>query len=368
MGQMLERPAPWPTREPAHQDTVSSRLLLPLVVLAIGTLVLWRSGVGKVPHLIDFERFARLWPHSELLPLQGYIARQALGQALYSALDWAGTGHFLWLHVAALAASATALSWWLLRRLGSQRGVIAICLLALSPVTTVLMTWVGMYDAFSVLVWVALVMSLRRNSLAQGLVAVLGGLQNFEQFAVSVVLLALLPSASRSLGLRVRPAALAIGALLGKGALEVYLHSAGAVDGSRLGFLADDSMRAGILTSFAVTAPLVLWSALGGLWVPVLRHLPATWSAAGTGQRWRLAVVAAVVLAVGVLWADHTRVMALGSFPLVVLLCMHLAGREDDVRSWLRTPDTWLIVAAPSVVIWQSDLLPVGLQLSAWGR
>lgn len=309
-----------------------------------------------------FEGIARSWPLTPLPPEQAYVLRQALGQALYSALGWASTGRFLALHLAALLVSGLVLAGWLLRRLGVQRGAIAVCLLVASPITAVLLEWIGMYDAFSVFVWVLLLLTLGRHPLLQAGVAILGGIQNFEQFAVSIVLLALLPELTRGQGMRARPVALAIGAILGKVALELYLRSAGAASGSRASFLSDTAMQHLVLTSFALLAPVIVWTVLGGLWAPLLRRLPDVWTSAPRALRVRGLLAAALVLGIGIISADHTRVMVLISFPLVVLLCVRLALEETSVSAWLRRPDTWVLLVTPAFVIVSGNTpLPLGV-------
>lgn len=339
-----------------------------MVVAATALYVVWREGAGKVPNEGGFEGIARFWPHSRIPSDQAYVLRQALGQALYHSLGWADTRAFIVLHLAALLVSGLLLAGWLIRLLGLQRGAIAVCLLLVSPLTAVLLDWIGMYDAFSVLVWVLLFFALRHNAWLQAAVAVLGGLQNFEQFLVSVILLALLPELTKGLGLRARPVALLAGTVAGKVILEIYLRSAGAVNGSRFSFLANGSILHFVVSTFAVLAPVIVFTVLGGLWVPVLRRLPAVWSSSPRALRVRGLVAAAIVLGIGILSADHTRVMVLISFPLLVLLCIHLAKESETVTTWLRLPETWLVLLIPAFVIVSGNSpLPVGLDLATWG-
>ena len=356
--------------EPRVQPPVAGRgpalLAAVLTLIGITVLAVWRTGPDKVPNIVGFEGIARFWPLYPLEPIQAYVLRQALGQALYRALGWAGTGHYLALHLLALAVAAAGLGVWLLRRLGTQRGTVAMSLLLLSPVSAVLLEWIGMYDAFSLLVWVLLLVGLRGNALVQGAVGILGGLQNFEQFAVSVALLLLLPEAARKFQLRAHPVALLAGATVGKLALELYLRSAGAVQGTRASFLADGDMQYLMLSTFASLAPVILWSALGGLWIPVLHRLPQFWSTATLSLRYRAAAAAALVIGIGVVATDHTRVMVLVSFPLTVLLAMRLAMHEETVTGWLRRPETWLVLLAPPVIVGSSTILPLGLDLTVW--
>ena len=338
-----------------------------VAVVGVFLLVVWRSGPGKVPNVVGFEGIARFWPLYPVEPVQAYVLRQAIGQAIYRALGWVGTGHYLVLHALALAVSGALLAGWLLRRLGLQRGAIAICLLLVAPISVVLLEWVGMYDAFSVLVWVLLIYTLRGNPVLQAVVGVLGGLQNFEQFTVSIVVLALVPELLRSNGLRLRLVPLALGTVAGKIGLELYLSSAGAVSGSRASFLEDSAMQHLVLSTFALLAPVIVWSVLSGLWLPAARVLTSCWPGWSRSLRWRTVLAAAIVLGIGVIGADHTRVMALVSFPAVVLICMAFAQREVDVRTWIRRPETVLLLAIPVVVVYSGITLPLGLDLTTWG-
>ncbi len=160
---------------------------------------------------------------------------------------------------------------------------------------------------------------------------------------------------------------LALGTVLGKVGLELYLSSAGAVDGSRASFLEDSDMQRLVLSTFAILAPVIIWSVLSGLWLPVTRVLVESWPTWTRWLRWRGFLAAAIVLGIGVIGADHTRAMALVSFPAVVLYCTTLARREDDVRSWIRRPETLLVLAIPVVVVYSGITLPLGLDPATWG-
>src|SRR3569833_2998597 len=123
-----------------------------VTLLSLTILVVWRTGPGPVPNVAGFEGIARVWPFFTVPSDQAYVLREALGQALYRASGWAGAGHFIAFHAIALVVSGVVLALWMLHRLGAQRGTISTCLLLLSPLTAVLLEWIGMYDAFSVLV------------------------------------------------------------------------------------------------------------------------------------------------------------------------------------------------------------------------
>lgn len=347
---------------------VASRWVPVATLVAVSVLVLYRTGPGKVPGPEGFEMVARNWPHTPLIPEAAYLLRQGLGQALYHLTGWQGTRPFLLLHVLALSVSGLALTAWLMRRLGLQRGTIAACLLALSPVPAVLLEWIGLYDSFSVLVWVLMILALRGRPWLQLAVGFLGGLQNFEQFVASVVVLALLPEVGRPFGLRARPVALVAGAVAGKVVLEAYLRMEGASSGSRAAFLSNPDLLHFVLTTFAALAPILVYTALGPLWVPVLRHLPAAWADAPRSLRVRGVLAALVLLGLCVISADHTRVLVLVSFPLVVVLAMRLAAPYASVRQWLGTWEAWaVLVIPPFVIVSGGSPLPLGVDLATWG-
>jgi len=111
-------------------------------------------------------------------------------------------------------------------------------IVALAPVTAVLLLLIGMYDAFAILAWVVVLVTIGRRPGWQLAAGVLAGFQDFEQMTVGLLMVALLPGLARAAGLRPRVAYLLGGTVAGKFALEVYLHAVGAGPGSRLSYLA----------------------------------------------------------------------------------------------------------------------------------
>lgn len=329
--------------------------------------VLWRTGPGKVPYLGMFEAVARDWPRSALPPDGGYILREPIGQLIYRVLPVHSLDAFLQLHLAALVVAAALLSGWLCRRLGRDGGLVATMVVALAPVTAVLLLWIGMYDAFSVLVWVLLLMSLGRRAGWQLAAGVLAGIQNFEQVAVGLVLLALVPQLARAVGLRPRIGYLLGGAVLGKLALELYLRGVGAGSGSRLSWLAHWDMVSRLLGATGSQFPLLLWSALAGLWGFALKALYDSWGGWSRAERAGLPLAAVLWFATSALSADHTRVLAMTSFPLVALGAMAIATRWPDPRTLLRLPQTWILVLAPPMVVLDYTLVPMGIKPGTWG-
>ena len=338
-----------------------------LALTALSLWVLWRTGPSKVPFLEGFEKFAREWPDAEALPREAYVLRNFLGPLLYQGVPDPSPTRFLALHVVATALTAALLGAWLLRRLGSRTGPTAIALLLLSPVTALLLLWIGIYDAFGVLVWVLLLMSLAGRPWLQVLAGALAGAQNLEQVGVGIVLLALVPELQRAAGLRARPVALLAGAVLGRVLLEAYLRSAGAPSGSRLTFLSDPELLQNVTKTFAVMAPVVLFSVLGGLWGFALTHLRDHAAGWARSLQLRVALVLALALGFSFLAADHTRVLLLITFPLLVCGVLALAPRIGDLRALARRPEAWLLVLVPPVLVQDDNLLRIGIKLGTWG-
>lgn len=341
------------------------------VLAAVLVVVVWKTGPGKVPNVENFELIARTWPTPDP-PQGGYVLRSALGQLLYAASPLQSTMYFLLLHMAATAAAGLLLAVWLVRHCGFHRGTTAVVLMLLSPVTSVLLLWIGMYDAFSTLVWVLLLPTLAVRGRArlplQAGAGLLCGLQNFEQALVGLVVLALLPELPRAARLRLVLPALVGGLFAGKLVLEQYLGAVGAPSGSRLQFLLDDpTMLRNAFITFALTAPLVVFSMLGGLWAYLLPELAARWPVTSVSLRIRLALAAGGWLGAGVLGLDHSRVLAMIAFPAVVMLTILLADRFRDVVTLVRSPVTWFVLLVPPVVVFDRVTLGIGLKSGLWG-
>jgi len=334
---------------------------------AVCLWVVWRTGPGKVRALDLAEATARGWPTVAVPADSQYILREPLGQLLYRLLPVHGTTIFLGLHALCLLASGVVLVGWLCRRLGGTSGLLAAMIVALAPVSAVLLLWIGMYDAFAILAWVVVLVTLGRRPGWQLAAGVLAGFQDFEQMTVGLLMVALLPDWPRAAGLRPRVAYLLGGTVAGKFALEVYLHAVGAGPGSRLSYLARGDVFSGLLGSAAADAPLLVWSALAGLWGFALKALYDSWGGWPRHQRAGLVLAVGLWFGAGALGWEHTRVLALTSFPLVVMGAMAIATRWPDLRVLARLPQTWLLVLAPPVVLVDYTTVHMGIKPGTWG-
>lgn len=357
---------------PASPDpgtTRRDRSTLAVLTAFVGVCVwvLWRTGPSKVPLVESFELIARGWPTIPSSPDTAYVLRVPLGQIIYGVLPQQGTGTFLALHLACLLGTGLLLLVWLCRRLGARTGLVAGGIVVLSPITAVLLLWIGMYDAFSVLTWVLLLMTLNRRGPWQFAAAFLAGVQNFEQVLVGLLMLLLVPRLPARMGFRPQALWLLAGAVAGRIALELYLASVGAAPGGRATFLSDWDTFSHVLGTTAANGPLIVWSALAGLWGFAIAALVATW--AGWSRREKLQLVLAVggwFLACAIT-ADHTRVLALTSFPLVVIGAMAIADAHRDLRALLRLPQTWVLLLAMPLVVFDYVTLPMGIKPDLWG-
>jgi hypothetical protein len=334
--------------------------------LAVCVWVLWRTGPGKIPNVEIFETIARGWPTIPMGPTTAYVLRVPLGQIAYHLLPREGTGTFLALHLACLVGTGALLLAWMCSRLGARAGLVAGGIVTLAPVTAVLLLWIGMYDAFSVLTWVVLLVTLSRRGHWQFAAAALAGFQDFEQVVVGLFMLLLVPRLSRQVGLRPRGAWLLPGVVVGKVVLELYLKHVGATPGSRLSFLSDLGVLEHLVGTTASNGPLVLWSALGGLWGFALTALVQLWSRWSVREKVQLALAFGGWLFSSAITADHSRVLAITAFPLIVLGAMAIADRWRDLGELARLPQTWLMVLAPPLIVFDSITLPMGVKLHLW--
>ena len=356
---------------PAAEALRTSRRRTALVAFgvfaAVGAWVLWRTGPAPVGQLDFFEHSAATWPHTVLAPESQYVLRVPWGQLAYRLLPAHSITTYLALQLGCLALSGVLLGAWLCRRLGMRPGLIAATVIALAPVSAVLLLTIGLYDAFSLLTWILLLIALGKSGhwqLGAGLIA---GIGDFEQITVGVVMVLLIPALPRAAGLRPRGRALIAGLVLGRVTLEAYLHGVGVGSGSRLSYVAHWHVLSYLLGSTLGNGPLIVWSALAGLWGFALTALLRSWGAWPTGARRNLVIAVLIWAGACALSADHTRVLALTSFPLVVMGAMVIALRYPHWRILARMPQTWMLVLAPPVVIGGWDTITMGIKPGIWG-
>ncbi len=334
------------------------------IVFAVAAWVLWRTSPREVPNLHGFATVAGDWPSATIDPGFAYTLRVPLGQMVYRVLPSQNETVFLILHLACLLLVAVLLAVWLFRRVGAHQGMLAGCILLLAPITPVLLLWVGMYDAFSMLAWTLVLMSFNRGHRAQFAAAALAGFQNFEQSVVGIVVLLLIPALWRGARWAPRVVPLLAGLAAGKILLELVLSEAGAAPGDRFSYLLDDGKGLDLVPSAAGALPVLLWSALGGLWIFAALGLRNVWRSWEPREKVMLAAGAAIWMIGGVLAEDQTRVLALTSFPAVVAGALILASRYQDVQRFAGQPSAWILLLAPPLVLWNNNFVPLAADVA----
>lgn len=337
--------------------------------LGVAAAVAWvivRTPVGLIPYADAYVEFAKTWPDSVLSTEQEYIRSSALGQALFRLTPWDSLGAFVALHAAALGLSLLVLAWWLART--STEGLRISRILVLGPIGAVLIAWVGSYDAFTVLLTVVLVLVLAadRRVLA-AIVGILLGWQHFEQSIVVLVSLALYswlfarqrqpwePTLAGTL------VALA-GVVVGKVALVVFLAQQGfASAGGRLWWVQGDRLDV-YVDQLRATWPVLLWSLFAGSWLVLI-----AWASRSGPRRWSALVCFVPPFLACLVAEDHTRLFALTSWPVLMLIMLRWAASHDTERPGeapaggirLRHVEYLSWVALP-VIVWGANVLVFG--------
>jgi hypothetical protein len=345
--------------ERLRETLAAKQHLLPLALLVAALLwAWWRTGLGLLPNIDKHEFIAQSWPTPQIADRDGYILRSPIGLVLYQLSPFRGVLVFAALHAAALLGAYAAFAGWFLRHLGWHRGLIATTLLVLSPLTAVVMRWVGSYDAFYLLAWAAVLWTLRARWPAQLAAGLVLGVQNAEQGIVGLLLFWLLRGFVTRGEPYARPIAALAGAVLGKLLLEGYLHSAGAVSGSRATWLANWALLEPTLSSALMMLPVIAWSGLCGLWFFVPQLPRVTWTRPVV---LRLLAAAGLWLGTAIQAADHSRLLSLTLLPVVLLGIREVvATRFSSLESLWRSYAWWVLVIAPPTIVWVETIIPHG--------
>jgi hypothetical protein len=332
------------------------------ILSGVGVLVwaVYRSFPDTVPHLPTFERVSWGWPGLHVREKTAYLLSEPLGPISYRLIGYRSVHVYVAVHAVALVLAAGLLYLWFVRALGYERATIAACVVLLAPITAVELSWLGIYDTFSLLTWVLLLFAMRGRPALQFAAAVAAGFQDFEQIVVALTLLWLVLPAFRRSPVRPTFAALFAGCAVGKVVVAAWLVAAHASSGSRWSWLTNATKMSHMLGADGALAPYILWSGVAGLIGFLVQALRHSWP--GWGSRLRLRVGGAAVLwiVVQAVTDDHTRVLALTAFPVLVLGAVTVAERTTFVALW-RQPAWWLLVLTPPMVVWGHRLVVVGL-------
>jgi hypothetical protein len=331
----------------------------PWWVLAVGVLARLATlgGTGWAPNLGGFLLFASdPWGSPPIDPAGGYITGSVLGPVVADALALDGKHTFVALHLAVLALAAAATVGLVERYVGRVAASAAAIVLVASPMSNVLLSWLGQPDPWVVLGGtMAATAGLARRTpaiVALGVAGgLIGGLSSFEQAGIAVVLLAFLTIPDGDGDQRVAIAAAVAGVVLGRAGVFAFHQVSDVPFASRL-----DAARAigvGRLVRDAFAEwPALVWSMVGGGWLLVadaLRRRPA-W-------RLRAALIGIGAFAACAVASDETRVATLVLWPALLRLAVDHVGPEPPpavvrVVGWTAV----LGLAVPPVVVQSATL------------
>lgn len=301
------------------------------------------NGLWATPNLEAMSQVAR---HLGSNPFSGpnapdYVMTDVLVPVVSRIVGQSGAAAYARLHLVVLVVLWAVVAVVARSRFGYRSARNLVVLLAVSPLVTVSMQWLGQPDPLTATLGILMV--LLRPRWAVLVVAVLAGLTHPEQAvfmaAVAAVVRAVLvddvavavdaaaPASGSSLRTRWRPVGLDLaasvgGVLLGRLVTEVYFRVAGIELGRpRTAYL---DFGIGRFVDHHLQQPLgLLWTLWGPLWlvvagvicVRVLRRGVDP----GSARRWAVLATAAVLALVPVLVTlDETRVYAVITAPLLV--------------------------------------------------
>jgi hypothetical protein len=321
-----------------------------------------------VPSIDEWVRFAGdPYGDVELHPDFRYITGSPLGPLLAHLLGADTNRSYAAVHLALLVAAACTLVAVGRRAVGDRVTNVLVVALVASPLSTVLLTWLGQPDpvTFGGLTVVALASGLPRRARRIGAVVaacLLVGLASPEQGLVAVAVLGVLAWwGNRPFDREVLVVA-TITLLVGRLAVQAFLAASDAPHVSRLRYVEDNGIGY-FLQALFDELPAVVFSLFGATWllagaafVRLRRTFPNPWPVR--------AALLLLFVAVATTY-DETRVMTLVSWPALVWLLRRADEQGEDGAGGL-DPTLVAVVAVaglaiPPVVIWEGE--PV---MSAW--
>lgn len=324
-------------------DADIRRRLPPAVRLGLwGTVALGvalvRNGLWGTPNLPFFAVIAQRWGSNPFPKgLDGdYLLTNLLGPTIARVLGQTEAHSYARLHLVGLVAGLGVVVAAAYRRLGYRGAVVLTWVLAASPALSVCMQWLGQPDPWTLCLALALPLCTRRPTAFA--VAVLLGLSHPEQGAIVAMVTAALPFAgwNPSPDGRTGPATTRwqpiagwaatylLGVVTGRALTQAYLtlnHIE--VSRPRTSYLC---LGIDGFLEHHLTSPIALiYSLWGPLWLLV--GLLAWRGRRDPATRWTMAIAAAALVPV-FFTLDETRVYALTTAPLLVVLAQRIGGLE----------------------------------------
>lgn len=338
----------------------SSLHKLALVLAAVAVL---KSGIWHIPNLDTYQQLAEN-PFAVPLPWEPgshYLIWSWLGPFVAWVLGATGFTSFFLMHLGFSVMFTALFCWVTIRRLPEATARLALIVFFWLPVSTTAYFWVSLDSLTLLLMMVAL--GFPSSRAVGALAGFLLGLQHFELatvgFGALLAALVLRGSSRESLRVDVRWCLVVLaGVAAGRAALTAVFHWA------EMEVLIDRSYWVGelfvhLVDMFWKYPQLILWSTLGAGWLVLIRY----WELGRRALPFTLVFASLLVLCL--LVDDQTRVVAVASFPLILVFWLHgdeLAGLlEERFITWMTL--AWLVV--PWIWVWrgrpQTSVLTYGI-------
>ncbi|MEA3020355.1 MAG: hypothetical protein QOI47_1879 [Actinomycetota bacterium] len=327
-----------------------ARVPVAVLALACGLWIALTDRVAETPHISTWVRVARAFPHSAHLPRSGtYIESSPLGPAIAHALGADRTSSaYASLHLVIVIVCVAIAVLAVARRFGAMAGRLSVAAIFASPLSNLLLTWLGQPDPMTLAGGV-----LAAVSTSPALLFAAAAIVAFNHQEQAVVMLAGVLVVRHTVGdLRVRQGAAVIaGIVVGAIGIALFKWHFG-IEGSRFA-AAGRHGPADLLRDFGATWPVVLLASFGATWLIVVglgRHLPAR-------GRLVLGTVIAGMMVISIFTLDTTRVFSIVSMPVVIVLIGYASttvSRPALERILLVAVAAGLLY--PHVVVWEGNI------------
>lgn len=313
-----------------------------------------RAGVSIPPSFDDMYQAAVLWPRRLDDGFRAYFTDSPLGTLVFRALPWQSRSAFLWLMLLSSAVAIAGLALWVGKLAPQAQRARAARLALLAPITAVLVTWLGGYDGFTILAWLACMYAWAFGR--PWVLALAGVLLGFQHFEHGILGLAALWLTWLALGenlptrlVRFSPLWVLPGLIVGKAALMLALAAQGSASSGRASWL-QDFLREWTVTAISVW-PTLLWACFAGSWAIIVAYLTDRLSK-------RTLILLAAAFSVGLvatlLSGDRPRVITLVMAPalaIVTLAFLHREARKPNGSRNLVLVES-IVWLAPPVFLW----------------
>lgn len=325
-------------------------------VIAAMVWAIFRAGPTVTPSLSTIVDSARIWPERLSGEFATFYTDSPVGLLIFRATGANESTSVLRCSALFMIIALAVWAWWAWLAVDGPQRWRAARLAVLAPLTGVLATWLGFYDPFTMLAWLAVLFAWMSRSRALLVIAgVLLGFQHFEHGVLGMVALALAWWAVRlDLPDRLRdsnPAWALLGVAIGKAILLVVMTASGSALSGRTSWLSTyllDWTKVGVNT-----APILLWSLFAGAWALVIAY----WLGQGDRRARALLVAAfAVGIVATILSGDRPRVFIIVMAPALLLVTIAYLRRRSNHPSELRLVET-LMWIAPAITLWGAEVV-----------